>query len=195
MPRIVVLVSGGGSNLQAILDATHSGRLAAEVVAVFSNRREAFGLERARRAGVAAEVVPIGPFRDRGREAYDADLAERVAAFRPDLVVCAGWMRVLTPVFLDRFPGRVINLHPALPGELPGVDAIRRAWEEGREGRRTRTGVMVHHVVPEVDAGPVIRVAEVPLVEGEPLEALAERVHEVEHSLLVEAVAACLEGA
>lgn len=187
MDRLVVLISGSGSNLQALLDACADGRLDAAVVGVVSNRASAYGLVRAAQAGVATAYVPRKPFGD-DRRAYDAHVAEVVASFAPDLVVCAGWMHILSTAFLDRFPGRVLNLHPALPGELPGTHAIERAWEEGAAGARTRTGVMVHEVVPEVDAGPVIASVEVPLIPGEPLDALAARMHAAEHTLLVDAV-------
>src|SRR5690606_6741498 len=112
------LVSGSGTNLQAILDACATGRIAARTELVVSNRRGAYALERAARAGVPTRYHPLRPYRDAGRsrESYDADLAELVAAARPDWVVLAGWMHVLSPAFLDRFPGRVLNLHPALPG-------------------------------------------------------------------------------
>jgi phosphoribosylglycinamide formyltransferase-1 len=189
--RIVVLVSGGGSNLQALLDASASGRLGAVIVAVFSDRREAFGLERARRAGVEARYRPYGPVRDAGgtREDYDAALAAEIEALAPDLVVCAGWMRVLSRAFLDRFGSRVVNLHPALPGEYPGTHAIERAWRDAAAGLRDHTGVMVHVVIPEIDAGPVLATARVPILPGEALDALEARVHATEHALLVGAVA------
>jgi phosphoribosylglycinamide formyltransferase-1 len=188
--RLVVLISGSGSNLGAILDACASGRLDAQVVAVFSNRREAYGLERARAFGVPGVYVPKKPFAELGREAYDADLADKVAAYQPTLVVCAGWMHVLSSAFLDRFAGRVINLHPALPGEYPGVHAIERAWNDAQAGLRDHTGIMVHHVIPEIDAGPVLATARVDILPGEPLEALEARVHAAEHALLVSAIAA-----
>lgn len=189
--RIVVLASGNGSNLQALVDACAAGRLAATVVAVVSDRPRAHALERARAAGVRAVARP-GPRRGLGagaRTAYDAELASVVAGFRPDLVVLAGWMRVLTSAFLDRFPGRVVNLHPALPGVFPGLRAVERAWEAARRGELDHTGVMVHFAVPEVDAGPTIATARVPLDPDEPLEGLLARVHAVEHRLLVDAVA------
>lgn len=189
--RLVVLASGNGSNLQALLDACRDGRLAAAVVGVVSDRPRAHALERARAAGVRAVARP-GPRRGLGaaaREAYDAELASVVACFRPDLVVLAGWMRVLTSAFLDRFPGRVVNLHPALPGTFPGLRAVERAWEAARRGELDHTGVMVHFAVPEVDAGPTIATARVPLDPDEPLEGLLARVHAVEHRLLVDAVA------
>jgi formyltetrahydrofolate-dependent phosphoribosylglycinamide formyltransferase len=187
--RLVVLISGSGSNLQALLDASADGRLGAPVVGVVSNRAAAFGLERAARAGVPTRYVPRKPFGD-DRAAYDAHVADVVAAFQPTLVVCAGWMHVLSPAFLDRFPpGSVINLHPALPGELPGVDAIERAWREAQAGQRDHTGVMVHEVIPEIDAGPVWATATVPILPGEALESLQARVHATEHHLLVSAIA------
>jgi formyltetrahydrofolate-dependent phosphoribosylglycinamide formyltransferase len=136
--RLVVLISGNGSNLQALLDASASGSLLAEVVAVFSNRPEAYGLERARQAGLPAIALPAG--KGQSRREYDAALADRVAAWLPDWVVLAGWMRLLTTAFLDRFPGRVVNLHPALPGMFPGVDAIRRAFEAFCAGRAWTAG-------------------------------------------------------
>lgn len=206
--RIVVLVSGSGSNLQAILDATAapapepavgsgpdgrsrtagSARLDAEVVLVVSNVAGVRALERAAAAGVPAVVLE----REAGeqRADYDTRLAAVVAAARPDWVVLAGWMRILTMSFLGRFDHRVVNLHPALPGELPGTHAIERAFEESRTGTRTRTGVMVHLVPDEgVDDGPVLATAEVPIHPTDTLDTLAERVHDTEHSLLVSALA------
>jgi formyltetrahydrofolate-dependent phosphoribosylglycinamide formyltransferase len=188
--RLVVLISGNGSNLQAIIDAVAQGTLAAQVVGVVSNRRAAFGLVRAQRAGIPTRYFPLKPYLDAGRPrtAYDADLADVVMGFAPDLVVLAGWMHVLSPAFLDRFPGRVLNLHPALPGQFPGTHAIQRAYEAFRRGEITHTGVMVHWVVPEVDAGPVIASATVPIHAGDTLEDLEARVHATEHRLLVAAI-------
>ena len=183
--RIVVLVSGDGSNLQAILDACTSGDLPAEVVAVVSNRADVFALQRADAAGVPA--VHVGPHRDESRADYDARLADVVAGFGPDLVVLAGWMRVLTMSFLGWFPERVVNLHPARPGELPGTHAIERAWHEALAGERTETGVMVHLVPDEgVDDGPVLATATVAIRPDDTLESLTERVHATEHRLLVD---------
>lgn len=186
--RLVVLISGNGSNLQALLDASAAGDLPADIAGVISNRPEAFGLERARRAGVPAAALPA--VKGQARRDYDTLLAERVAAWRPDWVVLAGWMRVLTTAFLDRFPNRVVNLHPALPGAFPGVGAIERAHEAFRRGEVTATGVMVHLVPDEgVDTGPVLAQAEVPIEPGDTLEALEARVHATEHGLLVETMA------
>ncbi len=190
--RLVVLISGSGSNLQAIIDAARGGRLDADVVAVFSNRRAAFGLERARRAEISACYRPFGPYRAAGRPRadYDADLAAEIAALSPDLVVLAGWMMILSRAFIERVGCPVINLHPALPGAFPGKDAIPRALSARRRGEVTHTGVMVHHVVAEVDAGPVVAQAPVPIAEGDDLPTLTARIHRVEHSLLVDAIAA-----
>lgn len=182
--RLVVLASGGGSNLQAILDACASGRLPAEVVAVVTNVPGAGCLDRAARAGVATVVLPVA--KGEPRRGYDARLVEAVAPFDTDWVVLAGWMRLLSSAFLDRHPGRVVNLHPALPGELPGLHAIERAYDEARAGRRINTGVMVHLVPDEgVDDGPVLATATVPIHPNDTLDELTERVHRTEHELLV----------
>jgi len=183
--RLVVLISGHGSNLQAILDACAFGELNARVAAVISNKADAFGLERARRSNVPAVVKPKRKEQD--RRVYDAELADLVASFQPDWIVLAGWMRVLTSAFLDRFPNRVINLHPALPGTFPGTHAIERAYEAHQRGEIDRTGVMVHLVPDEgVDVGPVLAQAEVPIRPGDTLDALEARIHQTEHRLLVE---------
>lgn len=185
--RLVVLASGNGSNFQAIVDATTTGTLAAEVSALVTDRVSAPVIERARRAGVVIEVVEREPDEDRAH--YDVRLADIVASHIPDVVVLAGWMRVLTMQFLGRFPDRVVNLHPALPGELPGTDAIRRAWDEYCAGTRSRTGVMVHRVPDEqIDAGPVIVSVEVPFLAAETFDQFSERMHATEHCALVEAL-------
>jgi phosphoribosylglycinamide formyltransferase 1 len=189
--RLVVLASGTGSNLQAILDAIAAGTLDAEVVAVVSDRPDARALERAAAAGVPSVHVGVHP--DETRSDYDARLADVVAGFGPDVVVLAGWMRVLTMSFLGWFPERVVNLHPALPGELPGTRAVARAWQEAMAGERTRTGVMVHLVPDEgVDDGPVLAVEEVTIRPDDTLESLTDRVHRVEHRLLVQTLASLL---
>ncbi len=188
--RLVVLISGNGSNLQAIIDAVQAGSLPAQVALVISNRREAYGLERAAQAGIPTLYFPLQPYRDAGRtrQEYDADLAGQVAACQPALVVLAGWMHVVSPAFLECFPGRVLNLHPALPGQFAGTHAIERALDAYRRGQITHTGVMVHRVVPEVDAGPVVATVEVPIVADDTPDALTARVHAAEHALLVAAI-------
>lgn len=180
-----MLASGSGTNLQAVLDACASGELAADVVTVVSDQPSAPALDRARRGGVPAVALP----RDAGeaRPDYDTRLAAVVAAAEPDLVVLAGWMRILTLKFLGAFPNRVVNLHPARPGELPGVDAIARAYAEYRQGLRTSTGVMVHFVPDEgVDEGPVLATIDVPIEPDDLLSDLEARVHAAEHRLLVD---------
>lgn len=182
--RLVVMISGSGSNLQAILDGCASGRLPATVAAVFSNRVEAYGLVRAKQAGVPAVVFPKDKATDR-RE-YDNQLARAVLVYQPDWVVLAGWMRLLSANFLNAFPGRVINLHPALPGTFPGTHAIERALQAYRSGEIAHTGAMVHLVPDEgVDSGPVLAQAVVPILPGDNPETLEARVHQQEHALLV----------
>ncbi len=183
--RLVVLISGHGSNLQALLDACASGELNAAVVAVISNRSEAFGLERARQTGIPALVLT--KLKDQDRNTYDARLADLVLAYQPDWVVLAGWMRLLSMSFLSHFPNRVVNLHPALPGAFPGTEAIARAFEAYQRGEIQSTGVMTHLVPDEgVDAGPVLAQIELPITPQDTLETLSERVHQAEHQLLVQ---------
>jgi formyltetrahydrofolate-dependent phosphoribosylglycinamide formyltransferase len=187
-----VLISGFGSNLQALLDAVEDGRLPdANVALVVSNRSKAYGTQRAVAAGVPVVYFPLAPYRVGGspRDVYDADLAALVRAFDVEWVVLAGWMHVLSASFLDSFPDRVVNLHPALPGTFPGTHAIQRAYQAYQRGEIGRTGVMVHLVPDEaVDAGPVVAQEEVPIRPGDSLEDLEARIHAVEHRLLVEAL-------
>ena len=191
--RLVVLISGYGSNLQAILDACRQGILAAQVVAVFSNKPEAFGLERARHDGIPAITLypplplPAGRGKGEEREEYDRELAEAVETYQPDWVVLAGWMRILTNAFISRFPNQVVNLHPALPGTFPGTHAIERAFQAFQAGQIDQTGVMVHLVTDEgVDNGPVLAQQVVPIEPSATLETLETQIHAVEHKLLVE---------
>jgi phosphoribosylglycinamide formyltransferase-1 len=184
MMRLVVLISGQGSNLQAILDACHKGELAATVVAVVSDRAEALGLKRAEKLDIPTMVKPRLPSQD--IQIYEQDLAESISIYRPDWIVLAGWMRLLTRVFLDRFPQRVINLHPALPNTFPGLHAIERAFNAFQRGEIQETGVMVHLVPDEgVDCGPVLGQATVPIMKEHTLETLTAQIHETEHNLLV----------
>ncbi len=188
------MVSGNGSNLQAVLDACASGSLAehAEVVAVVSNRSDAYALQRAADAGVPS--VHVGRQTDEARSDYDARLADIVAGFDPDLVVLAGWIRILTTAFLGWFPNRVINLHPAKPGDLPGTHAIERAWQEALAGERTETGVMVHLVPDEgIDTGPTLASSTVPIELDDTLDTLTERIHTTEHRVLVDTIRSLCE--
>jgi len=185
--RIVVLISGSGSNLQAILDACASKELNAQVAAVFSNKPDAFGLRRAAGAGVPGIVIQIR--QGELRREYDARLAEAVGSWQPDYIVLAGWMRLLTDTFLERFRGHVINLHPALPGTFPGTNAIQRAYEAWKRGGIEHSGVMVHFVPDEgVDNGPVIATQVIEFRTGESLDQFENRVHAIEHTLLIQAL-------
>ncbi len=190
MCRLAIFVSGSGTNLQAILDAIAEDKLVAEAVVIVSNRKQAFGLTRAERAGVPTLYFPLKPYRQAGRsrEDYDRDLAKRVMAYHPDLIVLAGWMHILSPAFLDHFSKRVINLHPALPGQFAGTHAIERAFDAYQRGEITHSGCMVHYTVPEVDAGPVIAQTEVPILPDDTVDTFEERMHAAEHRLIVEAV-------
>jgi phosphoribosylglycinamide formyltransferase 1 len=189
--RLLVMASGNGSNLQAIIDACASGELDARVVTVISDQPGAYALKRAELAGIPAQIFPWKPYREqsRDRRAYDADLASLVHSFSPDWIVLAGWMRLLSSAFLDHFPMKVINLHPALPGTFPGTHAIDRAWHDYRSGTIEHTGVMVHFVPDEgVDSGPVITYQIVPIGPEDNLDTLTERIHRVEHRLLISAL-------
>ncbi len=182
--RLVVLISGNGSNLQAILDACASGELPATVVAVVSNKPDAYGLTRARDAGV--EAIHFAKLENESRRDYDTRLRDYVTTKQPDYVVLAGWMRILSSNFLSCFPNRVVNLHPALPGMFPGVHAIERALEAFQHGDVDHTGVMVHLVPDEgVDNGPILATEIVPIHSDDTLESLERRIHEVEHRILV----------
>ncbi len=185
--RLVVLISGNGSNLQAILDACCQGVMPARVAAVISNKLDAFGLKRASCAGVSTVVYPAK--KNQERSEYDRQLAEIVSAFKPDWVILAGWMRLLTNSFLTKFPNRVINLHPALPGTFPGTHSIERAFQAWQMRQINHTGVMVHLVPDEgVDDGPLLSQRIISFDEKDTLDTLEARVHTVEHELLVETI-------
>ncbi|GAB4548217.1 MAG: phosphoribosylglycinamide formyltransferase [Anaerolineales bacterium] len=184
LSRLIILISGNGSNLQAILDACASGELDATVVSVVSNKADAYGLVRAKNAGV--ESVYFAKLENESRRDYDKRLADYVTAKQPDYIILAGWMRILSSVFLSSFPNRVVNLHPALPDTFPGTHAIERAYEAYNRGEIKYTGVMVHLVPDEgVDNGPVLASQIVPIFANDTLESLEMRVHQAEHILLV----------
>ncbi len=175
--RFAVLASGSGTNLQALLDAYPEN-----VAVVAGDKKGAFAFERARQVGVPVEHVDPAGFLT--REDFDRELAERITAHGVGLVVGAGYIRVLSPVFLERFPA-VLNVHPSLLPRFRGIRAVARALEAGVEG----TGVSVHFMVEEVDAGPVVAQEAVPVLPGDTEKTLLERLHPVEHRLLVGAVA------
>ena len=187
-PKLVVLISGGGTNLQALIDAINAGVLEAEICLVVSNRKAAYGLERAKNAKLETLYAPLKPYRDaeKTREDYDADLAAKLEAFKPALIIQAGWMHILSLAFLEKFPRRVINLHPALPGEFDGANAVARAWEAHKNAGLERTGAMIHWVIPKVDAGEVIISREIEFLENDTLDSFEARLHSVEHQLIVE---------
>lgn len=205
--KISVLISGSGSNLQAIIDSCNNPSLPnAQVVRVISDRKDAYGLKRAESANIPTTYHGILPYKKKypdanaifleARQAYDADLASLILVDTPDIVVCAGFMRILTTSFLDplqRAKIPVINLHPSLYGDLVGTHCIERAWEEWKRGERKKTGVMVHYVIAEVDMGQAIVQQEVEIEGCETLEELQERIHRCEHGLIVEATKRVLE--
>jgi len=178
--RFGVLVSGTGSNLQAILDAIAAGSLAASVSCVISNRPEVKALERARAANVPALTIPHRDFPT--REAFDAALVRALEEAGVDWIVLAGFMRVLTPVFLNAFAGRIINIHPALLPAFPGVNAAKQAFDYGVK----ITGCTVHFVDGGVDTGKIIAQQAVPVEPKDDLAALEARIHRAEHQLFVQ---------
>jgi phosphoribosylglycinamide formyltransferase-1 len=187
MKRVGVLISGRGSNLQALIEASRAGRLGGEVVLALSNRPDAPGLEHARAAGIAAEACPGA---GRPREAHERELIERLAVHRVDLVCLAGYMRRLSPIFVGAYAGRVLNIHPSLLPAFPGLDAQRQALEHGVKV----SGATVHLVEEALDEGPIVLQEAVPVRESDDPESLAARILEVEHRLYPEAVRLVLEG-
>jgi phosphoribosylglycinamide formyltransferase-1 len=185
--RIVVLASGSGTNLQAILDKLH-GQGLVEVAGVGSDKPAAGALERGRRAGVETGVFPAADYEDRA--ARDASMGDWIESREADLVVLAGYMQLLSPQFVTRFRNRVINIHPALLPAFPGLDAIGQALAAGVDV----TGVTVHFVDEGVDTGPVIAQREVPVPPGVAREELEAAVHAVEHELYPEAIRTIAEG-
>jgi len=186
--QLVVLVSGNGSNLQALISATAqdpaNGGLDATITAVVSNRADAYALQRAQAAGIPTEIAPHQGI---DRATYDQELAYTVASYQPDLVVLAGWDRILTTYFVAHHT--TINLHPAKPGTFRGLGAIEKAFDAWQHDEITEGGVMVHYVPDEgVDDGPVLVWEPVPFFTGDTLDTYSERVHHTEHTVLIEAV-------
>jgi phosphoribosylglycinamide formyltransferase-1 len=186
--RIAVLISGRGSNLQALIDAVADGRLRAEIAIVISNKADAYGLERARAAGIA--TLSIGHRDYPTRDAFEEVLVRELRARDVSLVCLAGFMRLLGRTFLDAFPNAILNIHPSLLPSFPGVDAQRQAWEHGAKV----AGATVHFVTGELDGGPIIRQSAVPVLDDDTAETLAARILEEEHRIYPEAVAAVLDG-
>ena len=190
--RIVILGSGRGSNAEAILQAQQAGRLGrARVVQIFSDQPDARILELGPRFGVPAQFVDPAPFKTKLEGEGEARFIAALSAARPDLVVLAGFMRVLKPGFLNAFAGKIINLHPSLLPSFPGLDGIGQAWRRGVKV----TGCTVHHVTAEVDGGPIIDQTAVRVEPGDTLESLTEKIHAAEHALLPAVIARLSEKA
>lgn len=187
-PGIVVLISGSGTNLQAILDAVSDGRVQARVLKVISNRPQAGGLERAQRAGVPVEVIDHREYPD--RSSFDRRLQQAIDAVTPDLVVLAGFMRILTEEFVRHYRGRMLNIHPALLPLYPGLDTHARALEAGDAWH----GATVHFVTEDLDAGPSIVQARVAIQPGDSPETLAQKVQTCEHVIYPQAIAWFADG-
>lgn len=185
-PILGVLISGRGSNLQAILSAIADRRLAARVGVVISNKPDAGGLEHARRAGVPVDVIEHRAFASRA--AFEHALLERMTEAHVQVVCLAGFMRILSPVFLEHAPGPVLNVHPSLLPAFPGVDAQKQAFEHGVKV----AGVTVHLVTPELDAGPIVAQATVPVLDRDTPASLAARILVEEHRIYPEAIATVL---
>jgi len=188
MKHIVILISGRGSNMEAIVRACADEGWNARIAAVISNRPDAAGLAFARSRGIATAVVDHKQFD--GREAFDAALADVVEGYAPDLVVLAGFMRILTPGFVARFAGRMVNIHPSLLPAFPGLHTHRRALEAGCK----LTGATVHYVTADLDHGPIVAQAVLPVLPGDTEDTLAERLLAREHALYPRAVRWIVEG-
>ncbi|ARL01320.1 phosphoribosylglycinamide formyltransferase [Burkholderia pseudomallei] len=188
MKKLVILISGRGSNMEAIVRACAREGWPAEVAAVISNRPGAAGLEFAASHGIATAVVDHRAFD--GRDSFDAALAAEIDRFAPDLVVLAGFMRILTPVFVAKYEGRMLNIHPSLLPSFKGIHTHQQALDAGV----ALHGASVHFVIPELDSGAIVAQAAVPVVAGDDADALAARVLAAEHTLYPRAVRWFVEG-
>jgi len=186
--NVVVLISGSGSNLQALIDSSQAGASPVRIRAVISNRADAYGLERAKAAGIDTCVLDHKAFA--GREAFDAALVEAIDAFEPQLVVLAGFMRILSSDFVRHYAGRLLNIHPSLLPKYKGLHTHQRALEAG-DGEH---GCSVHFVTEELDGGPLVVQAVIPVQSHDSLDSLAQRVHEQEHLIYPLAVRWFAEG-
>lgn len=186
--NVVVLISGSGSNLQALIDSVGHDGNPARIAAVICNRADAYGLERARQAGIATGLLDHKQFD--GRDAFDAALIQAIDAHQPDLVVLAGFMRILTPGFVQRYAGRLLNIHPSLLPKHKGLHTHQRALEAGDNEH----GCSVHFVTEELDGGPLVVQAVLPIKADDTAESLARRVHQQEHQIYPLAVRWFAEG-
>jgi phosphoribosylglycinamide formyltransferase-1 len=188
LPRIAVLISGRGSNLQSIIDAIAGGRLHAKIAVVISNRADAPGLLRARDAGI--DALHLDPRRYTGRDAYDRAIVEELRARGVGLVCLAGFMRLVGPPLLEAFPSRILNIHPSLLPAFPGVNAQRQALEHGVK----ITGATVHLVTAELDGGPIVMQGGVPVHDDDTVDTLSARILVEEHRIYPEAIRIVLDG-
>ena len=177
MKSIVVLISGSGSNLQALIDACSSGFIPGKISAVISNKANAYGLVRASEAGISTQVLSHKHYSS--RDSYDIAMIDAIDQHKPDLVVLAGFMRILTPAFVNHYAGRLLNIHPSLLPKYQGLNTHQRAIDAGDEEH----GCSVHFVTEQLDGGPVILQAKVPVFADDDADCLAERVHEQEHRI------------
>ncbi|KAH3670785.1 hypothetical protein OGAPHI_001301 [Ogataea philodendri] len=200
-PSILVLISGSGSNLQALIDACASGRIAGKITHVISSSSNAYGLERAAKASIATTTHELKTYykgipkeekklRLEARAEFNKDLVKLILeSIKPDMIVCAGWMLILSSDFLKPLNDAsipIINLHPALPNQFEGTCAIERSWQAGQDGLVQKGGCMIHYVIEEVDKGNPLVVREIEVIKGEPLDKWEERIHALEHEAIVE---------
>ncbi|GAB7218194.1 phosphoribosylglycinamide formyltransferase [Vibrio comitans] len=188
MTRIVVLVSGNGSNLQAIIDACANGDIQGQVCAVFSNKEEAYGLERARTATIPAHALSHKSFAD--RLSFDLALMKQIDEYQPDLVVLAGYMRILSNEFVEHYLGKMINIHPSLLPKYPGLNTHQRAIDAGD----SEHGSTVHFVTPELDSGPIIGQVKVDITANDDADSLMTKVQKAEHQLYPDIVRKIVSG-
>ena len=183
-----ILISGSGTNLQSFIDKTGAGELDLDIAVVLSNKPGVAGLDRARKARIPVECVEHGGYPD--RESFDAALNETLDRYSPDLIILAGFMRILTPVFIDHFAGRIFNIHPSLLPQYPGLDTHQRAIDAGDQW----AGSTVHFVTEELDGGPLVIQGRVPVTRDDTARSLAARVLKVEHQIYPEAAALFAAG-
>jgi len=179
--RTAILISGSGTNLQAFIDAVAAGKLDLDLCVVFSNRSDAYGLERAKKASIPTACIEHGSFPD--RESFDRAVIDKLDRFSPDLLILAGFMRILSPAFVDHYEGRILNIHPALLPKYPGLDTHQRALDAGEEWH----GSTVHFVTEELDGGPRILQGRLRVDPTETADELQTRVQTIEHKIYPEA--------
>lgn len=189
MKNIIILISGNGSNLQAIIDACNSNIIKANINLVLSNKENVYGLVRANNHNILNKVVKYNKKKE-SRQEYEVRLINEIEKYvnKIDLVILAGWMLLLTPLFINKFNNKIINLHPALPGQFPGANAIQKAFISYQNKEIEYTGVMIHYVIEEVDAGEVIDQMNVKIEPNDTLETLTERVQYYEKIVLINAL-------